>query len=147
MKRITKGVLGALFDGDSLRKRSICFAYSGTTAGTTDQNPPVNLTNAIGRHINTYNGVLSPTTAQSTAPYVGGPGNIWYYRSSDSSTIACSVGYFTDGLSLGMRSGDLMIYVHQTSYGTSPDLAMGVLVTSNSSAGFNMAVGALIQSS
>ena len=122
-------------------------AYSGTTAASTDRNPPINLLGAIGRGPqNTYAGVLSPTTAQSTANYVGGA-NLWYYRSSDSSTIACSVGYFTDGLQLGMKTGDAMIYVHQTSYGTSPDIAFGVLVSSNSTAGFNIAAGALIQSS
>jgi len=45
-----------------------------------------------------------------------------------------------------MKTGDAMIYVHQSSYGTSPDVALGVLVTSNSSAGFNMAIGGVIQS-
>ena len=121
-------------------------AYSGTTAASSDRNPPINLIGALSPPKNTYAGVLSPTTAQSTALYVGGAG-LWYYRSSDSSTIACSVGYFTDGLSLGMKTGDAMIYVHQSSYGTSPDIALGVLVTSNSTAGFNMAVGGVIQSS
>lgn len=122
-------------------------AYYGTTAATTDRNPPICLTGGIGQPSrNTYNSVLSPSTAQSNAQYVGG-GNVWYYRSSDSSTIATSVGYFTDGLQLGMKTGDVMMYVHQSSYGTSPDLAFGVLVSSNSTAGFNMAAGGVIQSS
>ena len=122
-------------------------AYYGTTAASTDRNPPICLTGGLAQPSrNTYNGVLSPTTAQSTAGYVGG-GNVWYYRSSDSSTIGSSPGYFTDGLSLGMKTGDAMIYVHQSSYGTSPDLAFGVLVSSNSTAGFNMAIGGVIQSS
>ena len=123
-------------------------AYVGTTGASTDRNPPICISGGglAQPQRNTYNGVLSPTTAQSTAAYVGG-GNLWYYRSSDSSTIACSAGYFTDGLQLGMKTGDAMIYVHQTSYGTSPDIAFGVLVSSNSTAGFNMATGGLIQSS
>lgn len=122
-------------------------AYYGTTAASTDRNPPICLTGGLGQPSrNTYNSVLSPSTAQSTAQYVGG-GNLWYYRSSDSSTIASSPGYFTDGLQLGMKTGDVMMYVHQSSYGTSPDLAMGVLVTSASTAGFNMAIGGVIQSS
>lgn len=124
----------------------VCWAYFGTTAASTDRNPPVNLLSAGRGPQNTYAGVLSPTTSQSTAPYVGGMG-LWYYRSSDSSTIASSVGYFTDGLQLGMKTGDVMMYVHQSSYGTSPDLSFGVLVTSNSTAGFNLAVGGVIQSS
>lgn len=121
-------------------------AYFGTTAASTDRNPPINLLTGNGRVQNTYAGVLSPTSAQSTQPFVGGSG-LWYYRSSDSSTIACSAGYFTDGLQLGMRSGDAMLYVCQSSYGTSPNIAVGVLVSSNSTAGFNLATGGLIQSS
>ena len=122
-------------------------AYYGTTAATTDRNAPICLTGGIGNpSVNSYNGVLSPTTAQSTVQYVGG-NNVWYYRSSDSATIASSPGYFTDGLSLGMRTGDVMMYVAQSSYGTSPSLSFGVIVTSNSTAGFNMAIGGVIQSS
>jgi hypothetical protein len=121
-------------------------AYYGTTAASTDRNPPINIIPSFGRVQNTYAGVLSPSSVQSTANYVGGAG-LWYYRSSDSSTLACAAGYFTDGLQLGMKTGDAMIYVHQSSYGTSPDIALGVIVTSASSAGFNMAVGGLIQSS
>ena len=122
-------------------------AYYGTTAASTDRNFPVNLLSAIGGGPkNTYAGVLSPTTAQSTASYVGGMG-LWYYRSSDSSTLVQTAGYFTDGLALGMKTGDVMFCVHQTSYGTSPDFSIGVIVTSNSTQGFNMAIGGSIQSS
>ncbi len=121
-------------------------AYSGTTAATTDRNPPINLLSVMQPVQNTYASVLSPTTAQSTAHYVGGAA-LWYYRSSDSATIASSPGYFTDGLNLGMKTGDVMMYVHQSSYGTSPDLSFGVLVSSNSTAGFNMAIGGVIPSS
>ena len=121
-------------------------AYYGTTAASTDRNYPVNLIGALNGPKNTYAGVLSPSTAQSTAAYVGGCG-LWYYRSSDSSTIASSPGYFTDGLALGMKTGDVMLYVAQSSYGTSPSVAMGVLVSSNSTAGFNLAIGGVIQSS
>ncbi|HQU17307.1 MAG TPA: hypothetical protein PLO69_14595 [Gammaproteobacteria bacterium] len=122
-------------------------SYKGTTAASTDRNPPINLLSVIGGGPkNTYAGVLSPTTAQSTAFYVGGAG-LWYYRSSDSSTLVQTAGYFTDGLGLGMKTGDVMFCVHQTSYGTSPDLSVGVVVTTDSTAGFNMAIGGSIQSS
>jgi hypothetical protein len=121
-------------------------AYYGTTAASTDRNPPINLLTVIGGPQNTYAKVLSPTTAQSTASYVGGCG-LWYYRSSDSSTLVQTAGYFTDGLGLGMKTGDVMLCVHQSSYGTSPDLSVGVIVTTASTAGFNMAIGGSIQSS
>lgn len=124
-------------------------AYSGgpsTTVASTLQNPPVNLLSVMGTLQNGMAKVLSPTTAASTAPYVGGCA-LWYYRSSDSSTLAQTAGYFTDGLALGMKTGDVMFCVHQTSYGTSPDFSIGVIVTTDSTAGFNMAQGGAIQSS
>ena len=146
MKQLRNSLLGALLDGDAVRNRSICFAYHGSaTEASSDRNPPVCLV-PNQPTINTYGSVLSPSTAQSTAGYVGGTA-LWRYTSSDSATIASSPGYFTDGLARGMRTGDAMIYVHQSSYGTSPDISFGVLGTSNSSAGFNMVPGGVIQSS
>lgn len=121
-------------------------AYSGTTASSTLRNPPINLLSVMQTVQNDSAGVLSPTTARSTANYVGGCG-LWYYRSSDSATIASSPGYFTDGLQLGMKTGDIIFIVSQSSYGTSPSMAVGCIVSSNSTAGFNAAIGAVIQSS
>jgi hypothetical protein len=46
-----------------------------------------------------------------------------------------------------MHIGDVIIIVAQTSLGTSPTMNMGVLVTTNSTAGFNVATGAAIASS
>ena len=40
-----------------------------------------------------------------------------------------------------------MLVVNQSSYGTSPSFSIGVIGTSNSTAGFNLVIGGVIQSS
>jgi hypothetical protein len=132
----------------------VLYAYRGSaTEATTDRNAPIQICGVLSPGINTFGSVLSPTTAQSTANYVGGA-SLWYYRSSDSATIASSPGYFTNGGLLGMKTGDVMLYVSQSSYGTSPAFGIGVLTTTaGTSAGgaytgaFNLAQGAVIQNS
>lgn len=123
-------------------------AYSGSTALTSVANPPRQIATGGSPIANQSGNLLGigGTSVVSTLPFVGGC-SLWYYVSSDSATIATSVGYFTDGLALGMRAGDVMLVVNQSSYGTSPSFSMGVIVTSNSSAGFNLAAGGVIQSS
>lgn len=123
-------------------------AYSGSTASSSLANPPVLLVRGMGQLTNQSANLLgiAGTSIASTLPFVGGTG-LWYYCSSDSATIASSPGYFTDGLSLGMRIGDVMMVVNQSSYGTSPSFSMGVIGTSNSTAGFNLVIGGVIQSS
>ena len=120
-------------------------AYSGSTAATTLQNVPINLL-AVGMpHYGAANYLLG-SSLDSTKAFHGGV-NLWRYNSSDASTLLQGVGYFTDGLSLGMRYGDVMIHVAQTSLGTSPTMNVGVLVTTNSTAGFNINIGGAIASS
>ena len=120
-------------------------AYQGSTLGASAANPPILLARGLGSINNTGGNVLG-SSLQTTQPYNGGSG-IWYYASSDGSTVLQGAGYFTDGLYLGMRIGDVLISVSQSSLGTSPTCQFGVLVTTNSNAGFNVAIGAAIQSS
>jgi hypothetical protein len=120
-------------------------AYSGSTAATTLQNAPVALLHSAMPFYGAANYVLG-SSLDTTKQFHGGL-NIWRYTSSDASTLLQGVGYFTDGLALGMRYGDIMLHVAQTSQGTSPTINIGVLVTTNSTAGFNIATGAAIASS
>ena len=121
-------------------------AYSGSTAASSVANPPICLTAAgITPYYNAAANVLG-SSLQTTQPFNGGV-NIWRYTSSDASTLLQGAGYFTDGLALGMRIGDVMINVAQTSLGTSPTMNIGVLVTTNSTAGFNINTGGAIASS
>lgn len=121
-------------------------AYSGSTAATSVANPPICITGAgLSPSLNASANVLG-SSLQTTTPYVGG-NSIWRYTSSDASTLLQGVGYFTDGLALGMKIGDVLINVRQSSLGTSPSVVMGVLVTTDSTAGFNLALGGVIASS
>lgn len=121
-------------------------AYSGSTAASSVANPPIAL---IAAGITPYNNASANvlgSSLQTTQPFNGG-NQVWRYTSSDASTLAQAAGYFTDGLQLGMRIGDIIFIVAQTSLGTSPTMNVGVLVTTNSTAGFNVAIGAAIASS
>lgn len=158
MKRIKMALQAlAAFLFEPLRRyyeANLClYAYHGSaTEASSDRNPPIQIV-SIAPTINTYGSILGTATAQSTQRYDNG-GSLWYYRSSDSSTLVQTAGYFADGQARGMRSGDVMMCVHQTSYGTSPDLSFGVLVSTNcstagtgSTGAFNMAIGGALQSS
>lgn len=120
-------------------------AYSGSTAASSVANPPINLVRGVGNTVNGAGNVLG-SSLQTTNPFSGGNG-LWYYSSSDGSTVLQAAGYFSDGLSLGMRNGDVLISVSQSSLGTSPTMQIGVLMTTDSTGGFKVAIGAAIQSS
>jgi len=120
-------------------------AYSGSTAATTLQNPPVQIVSGQPTY-GAANAVLG-SSLNTTSAYYGGGFSIWKYNSSDASTLLQGAGYFTDGLALGMKYGDILIHACQTSLGTSPTLNIGVLVTTNSTAGFNINTGGAIASS
>lgn len=120
-------------------------AYSGSTQLSSVANPPRQIATGGAPIANAVGNILS-ASGNTTGTFVGGC-SLWYYCSSDSATIASSPGYFTDGKQLGMRMGDVMLVVNQSSLGTSPALSMGVVGTSNSTAGFNLVIGGVIQSS
>ena len=161
MKRIKLALLAVVaFLCEPIAKyveRTFCFyvyaGSTGTSLGTSLANPPINLVRGLGAIMNPSGNMLGSvnaaagfTSLASTNVFSGGSG-LWYYCSSDSATIATSPGYFTDGLQLGMRIGDVIFNVAQSSYATSPTLAIGVLGTTNSTAGFNQVAGAVIQNS
>lgn len=51
--------------------------------------------------------VTNPPGLKSSAPLTG-PGQTWFYRSTDVATDVDAVGYFTNGYDLGMRVGDIV---------------------------------------
>ncbi len=120
-------------------------AYSGSTALSSVNNPPILLVRGVGQINNAAGNVLG-SSLQTTTPIAGGSG-LWYYASSDGSTVLQSTGYFTDGAKLGMRNGDILISVSQSSLGTSPTMQIAVLMTTLSTQGFQATIGAAIQSS
>lgn len=121
--------------------------YSGTTASATASNPPLLIFRPMARLTSTA-AVLGSTATTVVANQVLGGMGLWYYSSTDGSTLIQAPGYFTDGLQLGMRVGDLLFNISASSLGvTVSNLGVGILVTTNSTAGFNVAIGAQIQSS
>ena len=116
-------------------------AYSGTTAASSAQNPPVLLVRPMA-HVSTTNADLFySTAATSPATFRGGNG-MWIYQSSDpTSTIIGTTTYFTDGNRLGMRNGDIIFCVSATSGAAAQSghlLGFGMLWSTNSTAGFSI---------
>jgi len=92
-------------------------SYSGTTAGSTLTNPPIQLARGVGGPI-VNNGSTKGT----------GTG-LWFYTSTNSATEASSGTnsgtFFSDAYYLGMKNGDVMIMVCAT--GSTVGLAIGVI--------------------
>lgn len=111
-------------------------AYSGSTAASSAANPPMMIgPSAIGGRF----------AANSTSVYAGA--RLWFYNSSDGSTVLQGAGYFTDGKKLGMRVGDVLLAVcAATQSSTDHILVAGILVTTDSTAGWNLSTGGTMTS-
>lgn len=101
-------------------------AYSGTTAGSTSANPPVQIAQAMAGQIG--NAAPAPTGAK-----------VWFYTSTSAFTDivgSSASAYFTDGAALGMKAGDLVIGVCAAATAMSSAYAfMGVVGGVNTSSG------------
>lgn len=95
-------------------------AYKGSTELSSVANPPRCLTAGMW-------GVRSTTVLPSS---VGGQ-NLWLYNTTESCTDLVTTGFFTDGKTLGMKEGDLIMGTFTT--GTTVSAYMGVIgaVTTN----------------
>ena len=73
-------------------------------------------------------------------------GNVWWYTSTDASTVVDGSGYFTNGWELGMRAGDIVIsvksdaspismqlHIVSSADATAVDLSNGLAVTATDS--------------
>lgn len=123
-------------------------AYVGTSAASSLQNLPINLINGLATQNSPVAGTLfTATAATSAAAFAGGLG-LWMYQSSDpTSTITGTATYFTDGLALGMRNGHAIICQAATSLGSTTFLmGMGILYSTNSTAGFSVVSGGIMYS-
>ena len=113
-------------------------AYSGTTAASSVANPPLLLSRIAGaRSILGTSGLVGWTSGVTRAGGIG----LWQYISTNLSTDITAVGFFTDGFQLGMQVGDILLDVQYTSAGSSFVCGLGVLVTTNSTAGWNLTTG------
>lgn len=99
-------------------------AYSGSTAATSLANPPRMLLAAGFSAMATSTGLL-PAAALG-APN-GQGGSLWHYCSTNTTAEVVATGFFTDGKTLGMRPGDLVLGVGFATSGTSGVGWMGVV--------------------
>ena len=97
-------------------------AYAGSTAASSLANPP-----AL-----TAGGRLTRGSSLGSNPRGG---QHWDYRSADGSTVTSAANYFTDAWYLGMRPGDIIHGVYQSSLGTSTQYSYRLIVTGVTTAG------------
>jgi hypothetical protein len=79
-------------------------SYSGSTAAT--PNPPINVTGGLG-------------IGRGSTALTGGNKNLWMYNSTNLTTDIVASGFFSDGVALGMRPGDIVLGTQYTSAGSS----------------------------
>lgn len=84
--------------------------------------------------------------ANSTSVYNRAPA-LWLYNTSDGTTVLQNAGYFSNGKALGMRYGDMLLALSaSTESSTGHITAFGALVSTLSSAGWNLSTGGTITS-
>lgn len=106
-------------------------AYVGTTAASSVSNPPIQIARGIA------GGILGSS--------LQGAG-LWFYSSSDGTTAMETSTYFTDGLYLGMRQGDVVLGAAGGSIGSTTQLSYVGLIISASTAGCGLSTGGTMTS-
>jgi len=72
---------------------------------------------------------------------------LWLYNTSDGTTVLQGAAYFTNGRDLGMRYGDVMLGLSWSTESSTGHISFqGVLVSSNTTAGWNLSTGGTITS-
>lgn len=104
-------------------------SYAGTTAAT--PNPPQALSVPLTRGSSTF------TTNK--------PG-LWVYSSTNLSTDVFAAGFFSDGYSLGMRPGDVVIGSQYTSAGSSAIAFIGVVASVSAAGAASLSTGGTMTS-
>lgn len=98
-------------------------AYIGSTAASSIANPPSLLQRPLGP---------GARVASTGVPIRLG---LWVFGSTDTTSSPFTAGYFSDGYEIGMKQGDVVICVGQTSTVSSSQVLMLGCVSSVSSTG------------
>jgi len=105
--------------------------YVGTTAASSVSNPPIQIARGLA------GGILG-STLQGTG--------VWFYSSTDGTTVMESSTYFTDGFYLGMRQGDVVYGAAGASIGSTTPIAYFGILGAVSTAGAGLSTGGTMTS-
>jgi hypothetical protein len=106
-------------------------AYSGSTAASSVANPPIRIGGAMTNTCNTL----------STA---GSGAQLWLYNSSHSSTQLTDTDFFSDAYYLGMKKGDVVMFMGST--GSSGAVGLGILGAVTTSGAALSSTGGIVSS-
>lgn len=109
-------------------------AYLGTTASSSLQNPPALFARPLS----------GGARIATTEPQMGM--GLWMFASTDTSSSPFTSNYFSDGKSLGMKQGDVVICVGMTSTVSSSAVLMLGVVGAVSTAGTQLSTFSFISS-
>jgi hypothetical protein len=120
-------------------------AYFGTTAASSQSNPPRQLVapfacNPALTGSTEFLSTQGSTAANNPNGPGGGGGGLWYYSSTNATTDMTASNFFSDGFYLGMRAGDVLMTASYTSLGSSVIAGFGIIV-SVSTAGASLSTG------
>lgn len=104
-------------------------AYSGSTAAT--PNPP--------------QCISQPLTRGSSA-LTGNKSQLWLYQSTNLTTDLTAAGFFSDGYTLGMRPGDVVMGSQYTSAGSSVITFQGSIASVTTGGAASLSTGSLMTS-
>jgi len=103
-------------------------AYSGSTAASSVANPPIPVLAPLARTGSSLG--FNPRGAQ-----------LWFYASSDGSTVVSAANYFTDAWYLGMRPGDVVIGSQMSSLGSTSGYSYRLWCSGVTTAGASFSTG------
>lgn len=106
-------------------------AYAGSTAAT--PNPPINITGGLG-------------IGRGSSALTGTNRNLWFYNSTNLTTDLTASGFFSDGYSLGMRPGDVVMGTQYTSAGSSVITFQGSIASVTTGGAASLSTGSLMTS-
>jgi len=123
-------------------------AYLGTTQASSVSNPPVRIWGGMGAGADariTGGTTLYISGAGGTTPGGRGFGQQgWMYHTTDMTSAVLAANYFTDAKALGMRPGDLVIFVQQGSTVSSSQMLRFNVVSVVSSDGASFSTATFI---
>lgn len=125
-------------------------AYFGSTQLSSIANPPRQLiapfaVNPALPGSTQYLSTQGSTAANNANAPGGGGGGLWYYASTNLTTDLTAANFFSDGFTLGMKAGDLVMGAQFTSLGSSVVTFTGA-IQSVSTAGASLSTGSLMTS-
>ena len=89
---------------------------------------------------------ISQPLTRGTSTFTGNKPQVWLYSSTNLTTDLTASGFFSDGYTLGMRPGDLVLGSQYTSAGSSAITFQGTIASVTTGGAASLSTGSLMTS-